>query len=118
MTRLVHAAIAYLRQHGGGYHSCPTRVLNGTGQMSVIRLELDDDLAELLGSSPEQIARTALEIIVLDLYRRHVISAGRATEILDLDLLTFIRWSGSLGIPYLDMTPEEWQQELRAMRKL
>jgi len=85
--------------------------------MSSIHLEVDEDFAELLGSSPEQIERTALEIIVLDLYRRHVISGGRAAEILNLDLLTFIRWSGSLGIPYFDMTPEDWEQELRAIRK-
>ena len=86
--------------------------------MSVINLRVDDDLAELLGSSPEQIERTALEIIILDLYRRHVISGGRAAELLDLDLLSFILWSGSLGVPYLDMTPEEWQQELRVLGKL
>ena len=85
--------------------------------MSQTQITVDESVTELLGDSPEQIERTALEIIVLDLYRRHVISGGRAAEILNLDLLTFIRWSGSLGIPYLDMTPEEWQQELRAIRK-
>jgi hypothetical protein len=85
--------------------------------MSQIQITVDESVTELLGDSPEQIERTALEIIVLDLYRRHVISGGRAAEILNLDLLTFIRWSGSLGIPYLDMTPEEWEQELRAIRK-
>jgi predicted HTH domain antitoxin len=85
--------------------------------MSLIQLEVDESVTELLGDSPEQIERTALEIIVLDLYRRHVISGGRAAEILNLDLLTFIRWSGSLGVPYFDMTPEDWEQELRAIRK-
>jgi hypothetical protein len=85
--------------------------------MSQIQITVDESVTELLGDSPEQIERTALEIIVLDLYRRHVISGGRAAEILNLDLLTFIRWSGSLGIPYLDMTSEEWQQELRVLDK-
>jgi len=85
--------------------------------MSQIQLTIDESVTELLGDSPEQIERTALEIIVLDLYRRHVISGGRAAEILNLDLLTFIHWSGSLGIPYFDMTPEDWEQELRAIRK-
>ena len=85
--------------------------------MSAIHLEIDESVTELLGDSPEQIERAALEIIVLDLYRRHVISGGRAAEILNLDLLTFIRWSGSLGVPYFDMAPEDWEQELRAIRK-
>jgi Uncharacterised protein family (UPF0175) len=83
--------------------------------MSVIRLEIDEDLAELLGSSPEQIERSALEMIVLQLYRCRELSVGRAAALLGLDQLSFIRWSGSLGVPHLDMTPEEWQQELRAI---
>ncbi len=85
--------------------------------MSVIHLELDEEFAELLGGSPEQIERNALEIIVLELYRRREISAGRATEVLNLDKFAFIRWAGERGVPYFDMTPEEWQQELRAIDK-
>ncbi|MGH2617172.1 MAG: UPF0175 family protein [Thermomicrobiales bacterium] len=86
--------------------------------MSQIPVLLDEDVTALLGNSPEQIGRSALEMIVLELYRRHDISAGRAAELLDLDLLTFIRWSGSLSIPNLDMTPEEWQEELRVLGRL
>jgi hypothetical protein len=56
-------------------------------------------------------------MIVLELYRRHDISAGRAAELLHLDLLTFARWSGSLGVPYFDTTSEQWEQEFRAINK-
>jgi predicted HTH domain antitoxin len=86
--------------------------------VSLIQLEIDDDIAALLGDSPEQIRRHVLEIIVLELYRRRQLSVARAAQLLGLDLLSFIRWSGELGIPYLDMTPEEWQEELRVARKL
>lgn len=85
--------------------------------MSVIQIEVENDLVELLGDSPEQIERSALEMIVLELYRRHTISAGRAAELLNLDEFAFIRWSGSLGIPYFDMTPEQWEHELRSINK-
>jgi predicted HTH domain antitoxin len=85
--------------------------------MSVIQLEVDEDLAELLGSSPEQIERCALEKIVLELYRSRELSSGRASEILNLDKFAFIRWAGEHGVPYFDMNPEEWKQELRAIRK-
>ena len=85
--------------------------------MSQVPVMLDKDVMELLGDSPEQIERTALEMIVLELYRRHEISGGRAAELLDLDLLSFIRWSGSLGVPYFDMAPEQWEHELRAINK-
>jgi predicted HTH domain antitoxin len=85
--------------------------------MSQIQIDVDDDVTKLLGDSPEQISRHALEIIVLDLYRRHELSSGRAAELLGLDWMTFIRWSGERGIPFLDMTPEEWQAEVRVARK-
>ena len=83
--------------------------------MSQIQITLEEGIGELLGESPVEIERAALEIIVLDLYRRHVISVGRAAEILGLDLLSFIRWSGARGVPYFDLTDEDLEQELRAI---
>lgn len=85
--------------------------------MSRIPVLLDEHVTALLGDSPEQIERSALELIVLGLYRRHDISAGRAAELLQLDLLSFARWAGSLGVPYFDMTPEQWEHEIRSIKK-
>jgi hypothetical protein len=81
------------------------------------QINLDEEVAALLGDSPEQIERTASEMIVLSLYRLREISAGRAAEMLDRDKFEFIRWSGSLGIPYFDTTPEDWANQLRAIEK-
>jgi hypothetical protein len=86
--------------------------------MSVIQLEVDEGIAELLGDSPEQIERSALEKIVLEFYRRYEISVGRAASLLGLDQLAFIRWSGSLGVPFFDMTAEEWEQEFRVIDEM
>ncbi len=83
--------------------------------MSQILIPLANDVADLLGDTPEHIERHVHEVLVLDLYRRHVISAGRAAEILEMEKLAFIRWSGSLGIPFIDMTKEEWEEELRVI---
>lgn len=85
--------------------------------MSQVQVMIDADVVELLGDSPEQIERSVLEVLVLDLYRRHAVSAGRAAEILDLEEMAFIRWSGLLGIPYFDTTPEDWANQLRAIEK-
>lgn len=83
-----------------------------------IPVEVDEDVVHLLGNSPEEMKRRALEMIVLELYRRRELSSGRAAELLGLDRFAFIRWSGALGIPFLDMTPEEWQQELRVIDRM
>jgi hypothetical protein len=69
--------------------------------MSEIRIEIDEDVLGLLGDSTEQIERHALEMIVL--------------ELLGMDKLSFIRWSGSLGTPYFDLSAEELREELEIL---
>ena len=60
-----------------------------------LSLTLEPDVADLFGDSPEQIAQSLLEAVVLDLYRRHVISRGRAAEILGLNFEEFLRLSNA-----------------------
>lgn len=85
--------------------------------MSTIVISIPSEIAVFLGDTPEQIERTALEILVLDLHRRCVISGGRATEILAMERLDFTRLAGENGIPYFRMSPEGWQHEVESIRK-
>ncbi len=85
--------------------------------MSIIQLDVHEELANLLGNTSEQIERSALEKIVLELYRNRELSAGLAAKFLHVEKFEFIRWAGDHGVPYFDMTPDEWQQELAAIRK-
>jgi hypothetical protein len=75
--------------------------------MSQILISIPEEVADLLGNSPEQVKRRAHELIALDLYRRRLISAGRAGEVLGLDEQAFIQWAESLGAPSLDNPPED-----------
>lgn len=59
--------------------------------MSEFRIAVDESMLGFMGDTPEEIARHALEMIVLELYRRHTISAGRASMFLEMDKLAFIR---------------------------
>jgi predicted HTH domain antitoxin len=86
--------------------------------MSEIRVRIDEDFLPLLGRSPEEIERQALEMIVLELYRRRTISAGRAAAVLGMEELAFIRWTGTLGIPYFDLSADELREELRILGRL
>ncbi|MBQ9526057.1 MAG: UPF0175 family protein, partial [Fretibacterium sp.] len=42
------------------------------------------------------------------------ISHGRAAEILGVNKIDLIEFYGSMGIPYINQTPEEIEEELRA----
>lgn len=83
--------------------------------MTTIQLELDDQLTALIHAENVPIERTALELIVLELYRRRTITSGKAAEVLGVRREDFIVYSGRLGIPYFDMTEEEWEEELRTL---
>jgi predicted HTH domain antitoxin len=71
---------------------------------------LDDELATLL-EQEKPLDQAAREALVMDLFRRGKISTGKACELLSLDRLTFARRAAELGIPYFQMTKEEWEDE-------
>lgn len=80
------------------------------------RLELPEEVLDLLMAPDQQVERAVLELIVLELYRRHTISAGRAAKLLGIDEFAFIRHASAVGIPYFDMTREELHDELERVR--
>ena len=57
------------------------------------------------------------ECVVFELYRRSLLSSGKAAELLGMERLEFIRYTGRLGIPYLRMTQDEWTEELRQVQE-
>jgi predicted HTH domain antitoxin len=87
-------------------------------EMSTVQLDLADDVVALLRESDQPVEAAAQELIVWELYRRGAISGGRAAELLGADRLAFIRRASALGIPFIDMTEEEWQEEAQLVRTL
>ncbi len=74
-------------------------------------VHLDDDLLAAMVLADEPIDHLAREAIVIHLYRRHTISSGRAAMLLGMSRIDFIKYTGELGIPFFDMTEEEWDDE-------
>ena len=60
----------------------------------------------------------ARESIVLELYRQGQISSGKAAELVGMPRIAFIQHASNLGIPFFDMTEEEWRAEVDQVRKL
>lgn len=86
--------------------------------MSTIRLDLEDDLVALLHQLNQPVERAALELMVLELYRRGMISSGKASEMLGMSRWEFIHHASHLGIPYFEMTEDEWNAERSQSEKL
>jgi predicted HTH domain antitoxin len=82
-----------------------------------INIPLDPELTGLLQMFDRPVPDTARELIVLELYRQGKISSGKAAELLSIERVAFIRHASQLGIPFFDMTDEEWQAEVEQVRK-
>jgi len=74
-------------------------------------VELTDELAALLGRVQPSLEKATSETAVLELYRRGIISSGKAGELLGMDRFDFVRYADKLGIPYFRMDKEEWEAE-------
>ncbi len=86
--------------------------------MSSVRIEIDEALAALLHQTNQPVQAAAREMIVLELYRRGAISSGKAADLLSISRSAFIQHASSLGIPYLEMTDDEWAAEKAASESL
>lgn len=86
--------------------------------MGHLTVELDDDLAQVVGMLDRPLDQAVRELIVLELYRRSAISSGKAAKLLGMAKLDFIQHSGRLGIPYFQMTDEEMDAEAARIQAL
>ena len=85
--------------------------------MDSTMLDLGKDLGGFLATLGQPIERTAREMIVIELYRRSLVSSGKAAELLGIPRLDFIQRTSELGIPYFRFTEEEWQAEVAESKR-
>ena len=86
--------------------------------MTTISLALEDELAALLHERHQPVGESARELIILELYRRGTLSSGKAAQLLDMTRWEFVRHASRLGIPFFDMTVDEWKSEREMARAL
>ena len=76
-----------------------------------VSLQLEEDLAALLHGFNQPLEQAARELMVLEMYRRGVISSGKAAQLLDMPRWDFVRHASRLGIPFFELTDDEWRAE-------
>jgi predicted HTH domain antitoxin len=79
--------------------------------MSTVQVELGQELLELLRSLGGPVQRSARELIILELYRQGRIAAGKAAELLGMGRSDFLQVASRAGVPYFEMTTQEWKGE-------
>lgn len=86
--------------------------------MTTIPVSMNDDFAALLraGERPPPVA--ALELMTLELYRRGIVSGGKAAEWLGTSKQEFVQHASRLGIPAVQMSGDEWEAESKLTASL
>jgi predicted HTH domain antitoxin len=85
--------------------------------MGEVTCDLPPELMALLRELGEP-APMVKECVVIELYRRGLLSSGKAAELLGMTRVAFIHYTGRLGVPFLRMTGDEWEEEARHVREL
>jgi predicted HTH domain antitoxin len=80
-------------------------------------VDLDEELAGLLGEPGQPVQAAARELIVVELYRRNLVSSGKAAALLGIPHLDFIQRASQLGIPYFRFTEDEWNAEVAESKR-
>ena len=87
--------------------------------MQTTAITLDPELVSVLRPLAQDSLDAFLkELVVLELYRRHQISSGKAAELLKMERFEFIRYAGRQGIPFFDLSDEELRDELERVEEL
>ena len=69
-------------------------------------------MVEWFGWQDAEIPSRMHETLVMELLRRHVISQGKAAELLNVSRWDIFEVMGRYKVPAIDLTPEELKQEL------
>jgi predicted HTH domain antitoxin len=79
--------------------------------MSSVTIDVEDDLLAILRQSHQAVSAAVRELMVFELYREGIISSGKAAEWLHMERWDFVQHASRRGIPYFDMTADEWAEE-------
>lgn len=81
-----------------------------------LTVELPEVVVRLLASTPEEAALRLKELALIELFRQGEVSSGWAAEQLGITKDDFLDLLYRHGVPYIDMTDEEFLEQLKAAK--
>lgn len=84
--------------------------------MTSLEIKLPSSVMDYVMDATTDKMRNAL--LIYPSIANNTISHGRAAELLGMHKIELIELYSSLGIPYLDMTDEEFDEEIQTVRRM
>lgn len=82
--------------------------------MRTLAVELPESVVQKLGSTPHEATRHLAELAFVELFRQGEVSSGWAARQLGIGKDEFIRLLAKHQVPYIDMSEEEFLEQLEA----
>ncbi len=82
-----------------------------------IQISFPSEMLDRLSTTYQDSADLIKEAAVLELYREGKISSGKAADILEMERFEFIKYAGMKGIPFIRITSEELEEEVKILEK-
>ena len=79
-----------------------------------LSVELPERVVQLLGSTPQDATRHLAELAYVELFRQGEVSSGWAAAKLGISKDAFRKLLYAHDVPYIDLTEEEFLQQLQA----
>jgi predicted HTH domain antitoxin len=79
-------------------------------------IQVPDELAQLLGPD-ERLPQAFIEAVVLELFREHRVSVGKASELLGLSYREFLDLLQAKHIPVVTTPPRDPQEVTELLRR-
>ncbi len=76
-----------------------------------ITIEIPSDILSIIARKKKDAPSRILEYLILELYRLGEMSSGKAASYLHMDRFEFVRFASRLGIPFIDMEPDDLQED-------
>jgi predicted HTH domain antitoxin len=91
-----------------------TSPASSQSKIRTLTVDLPESVIQRLGSTPQEVARHLADLAFVDLFRQGEISSGWAARQLGISKDDFIRLLAKHQVPYIDMSEEEFLQQLEA----
>jgi predicted HTH domain antitoxin len=86
--------------------------------MEIVRIELPSALLRAAELEEGNLSQEAARLLALELYREDKVSLGRAAELCETPLASFMDFAAKHGVPPLRYSFEDLEEERRAADRL
>ena len=86
-------------------------------ELTTIPIVVPKDMASFVETSDQEAMMERNAMILYPYIKNFIISHGRAAEMLGMNKIDLIEFYARVGLPYLDHTAEDIEEELTAYRR-